>query len=59
MAALCSKGKIILLVASSGIAALLLPLGKTAHSMFKIPINATDTSYCLFSKHSKLAELIH
>ena len=56
--ALRSKGKIILSVASSGIAALLLPVGKTAHLMFKIPINVTDTSYCFLSKHSELAELI-
>ena len=26
--------------------------------MFKISINATDTSYCFFSKHLELAELI-
>jgi len=52
------KGKIILLVTSSGIAALLLPFGKTTHLMFKILINATNTSYCFFPKHSELAELI-
>ena len=49
IAALRSKGKVILSVASSEIAALLLPLGKTAHSIFKIPINATDTTYYFFS----------
>jgi len=58
IAALHSKGKIILSVTSSEIAALLLPLGKTTHSMFKIPINATDASYCFLSKHSELVELI-
>jgi len=26
--------------------------------MFKIPIIATDTSYCFFSKHLELARLI-
>ena len=36
--ALRSKGKIILSVASSGIAALLLPFGKTAHAMFKLSL---------------------
>src|SRR3984957_4107140 len=36
---LCSEGKIVLCVASSGIAALLLNGGHTAHSWFKIPIN--------------------
>jgi len=58
VAALRSKGKIILSVASSGIAALLLPFGKTVHAMFKIPINLIEATYCLFSKHSELANLI-
>ena len=58
VAALRSKGKIILSVASSGIAALLLPFGKTAHAMFKIPINIIEATYCSFSKHSELADLI-
>ena len=47
-----------LCVASSGIAALLLPFGKTAHSMFKIPIDADETSTCSISKQSELAQLI-
>ncbi|GJT93726.1 ATP-dependent DNA helicase RRM3-like protein, partial [Tanacetum coccineum] len=38
-AALRSKGEIVLNVASSGIAALLLEGGRTAHSRFAIPIN--------------------
>jgi len=38
-AALRSKGQIVLTVASSGIAALLIPGGRTAHSRFAIPIN--------------------
>ncbi|KAJ2913452.1 hypothetical protein MD484_g6981, partial [Candolleomyces efflorescens] len=33
-----SDGRIVLCVASSGIASLLIPGGRTAHSMFKIPI---------------------
>ena len=36
--ALHSKGDIMLLVASSGIASLLLPNGRTAHSKFVIPV---------------------
>ncbi|PIA29552.1 hypothetical protein AQUCO_05900055v1 [Aquilegia coerulea] len=35
-------GKIVLAVASSGIASLLLPGGRTAHSRFKIPLEKTD-----------------
>ena len=41
-----SEEKIVIAVASSGIAALLLPGGTTAHSRFQIPINVTDSSTC-------------
>ena len=51
-------GKIVLAVASSGIASLLLPHGTTAHSQFKIPINLTETSTCAISAQSDLAELL-
>ena len=53
-----SKGKIALAVASSGIAALLLDNGRTAHSRFKIPINLDDLSTCNIAPNSELAELI-
>lgn len=46
LAAIRSKGKIALAVASSGIAALLLPGGRTVHSRFHIPINVNDESTC-------------
>ncbi|POS81847.1 hypothetical protein EPUL_006717, partial [Erysiphe pulchra] len=39
-----SQGGIVLCVASSGIASLLLPGGSTAHSLFRIPIECTDSS---------------
>jgi len=42
----------------SGIAALLLPGGRTAHSRFQIPINVTDTSTCAFKQGSHLAKLM-
>jgi ATP-dependent DNA helicase PIF1 len=45
-AALRSKGEIVLTVASSGITALLIPGGRTAHSRFAIPINVHETSTC-------------
>ncbi|CAI9303567.1 unnamed protein product [Lactuca saligna] len=53
-----SKGKIILAVAASGIASLLLPLGRTAHSRFVIPIDFTDKSSCNIKKKTQLAELL-
>ncbi|KAK9064972.1 hypothetical protein SSX86_016355 [Deinandra increscens subsp. villosa] len=53
-----SKGDIVLTVASSGIAALLLPAGRTAHSRFKIPIKITEESLCNVSKNTKMAELL-
>ncbi|GKB83170.1 ATP-dependent DNA helicase PIF1-like protein [Tanacetum coccineum] len=57
-AALRSKGEIVLNVASSGIAALLLEGGRTAHSRFAIPINIADDSMCHIAADSDLAELI-
>jgi hypothetical protein len=53
-----SQHKIVLCVASSGIAALLLRGGRTAHSTFKIPIPCHESSMCSFSKNSHLADLI-
>ncbi|CAH9106093.1 unnamed protein product, partial [Cuscuta epithymum] len=57
-AALRSKGEIVLNVASSGIASLLLPGGRTAHSRFAIPINPTEHSTCNIKQGSPLAQLI-
>ena len=52
-----SHGAIALAVASSGVAALLLPNGRTAHSRFKIPIDITPDSICNISAQSARAEL--
>ncbi len=51
-------GKIAIAVASSGIAALLLDGGRTAHSRFKIPLKLTETSLLNINQQSDLAELI-
>jgi len=51
-AAVHSKTKVALCVASSGIAALLLDGGRTAHSCFKIPISLHATSSCNLKKNS-------
>ncbi|XP_013622638.1 PREDICTED: uncharacterized protein LOC106328691 [Brassica oleracea var. oleracea] len=53
-----SEKKIVLPVASSGIAALLLPGGRTAHSRFNIPIDLKATSTCHITPGTMLAELI-
>ncbi|KZV84196.1 hypothetical protein EXIGLDRAFT_624670, partial [Exidia glandulosa HHB12029] len=56
--ALRGAGKIVLCVASSGIAALLLPLGRTSHSTFKIPIPIFRGSGLNIKKNTILYELL-
>ncbi|XP_026430888.1 uncharacterized protein LOC113328003 [Papaver somniferum] len=58
IASLRSQGKIVLAVASSGIASLLLPGGHTTHSRFKIPLKLNETSCCNLFKKTDLAELL-
>jgi len=53
-----SEGLIAIATATSGIAASLLPGGRTAHSRFKIPIKLGDHSMCNFTKQSGTAELL-
>ncbi|KAG5561267.1 hypothetical protein RHGRI_004335 [Rhododendron griersonianum] len=52
-----SLGHIVVTVASSGIASLLLLGGRTAHSTFRIPLDVLENSVCGFSKNSLQAEL--
>ncbi|KAJ3858657.1 PIF1-like helicase-domain-containing protein [Lentinula novae-zelandiae] len=57
--AIRAHGWITLCVASTGIAALLLPGGRTAHSMFKIPIDGLmEELLCNIPKQSSRAELL-
>nr|GEX19457.1 DNA helicase [Tanacetum cinerariifolium] len=56
--ALRLEEKIVLTVAASGIAALLLPSGRTAHSRFQIPLNLKDECICNIRKNSQLADLL-
>ncbi|XP_020978043.1 uncharacterized protein LOC107636230 [Arachis ipaensis] len=56
--ALRSRGQIVLTVASSGIASLLLSGGRTAHSRFAIPLTPDEFSTCNIKQGSPLAELI-
>ncbi|KAL8093222.1 hypothetical protein AgCh_035203 [Apium graveolens] len=52
------EGKIVLPVASSGIAATLLPDGCTAHSHFKIPIMLDEHSFCNIGHDNDIAYLL-
>ncbi|XP_022019714.1 ATP-dependent DNA helicase PIF4-like [Helianthus annuus] len=54
-----SRGQIVLSVASSGIASLLLPGGRTAHSRFKIPFELDKDSCCSIDVGTDLAGLIN
>jgi hypothetical protein len=51
-----SKGKTVLCVASTGVAALLLPGGTTSHSAFCIPLELSSVSVCGIKKQSKTAK---
>ncbi|GJV40615.1 putative DNA helicase [Tanacetum coccineum] len=51
-------GKVVLSVASSGIASLLLPGGRTSHTIFRILIDLDKDSCCAIDVTSDLAELI-
>ena len=53
-----SQRKIVLSVASSGIATILLSGGRTAHSRFKISVNLDELSSYSVNKNSDLAKLI-
>ncbi|KAG5563862.1 hypothetical protein RHGRI_000157 [Rhododendron griersonianum] len=58
LATIRSNGMIALATATSGVAASILPGGRTAHSRFKIPIDGNDSSVCNIPKQSGTAELI-
>lgn len=53
-----AKKEIVLTVASSGVASLLLPNGRTAHSRFRIPVDIDELSLCDIKRGTKLAELL-
>ncbi|KAH7546598.1 hypothetical protein FEM48_Zijuj01G0218100 [Ziziphus jujuba var. spinosa] len=58
LVAVRSKGLIALDTASSGVAASILPGGRTAHSRFKIPLVMEEHNTCHVSKQSGLAKLM-
>ncbi|XP_058765892.1 uncharacterized protein LOC131639412 [Vicia villosa] len=56
--ALRSKHEICLTVATSGIASLLLPGGRTAHSKFKLPVPCVENSTCKINFNDPSAGLL-
>lgn len=58
IAKLRADDHVVLAVASSGVASLLLPGGRTAHSRFRIPVELNERTMCTISRGSNLAELI-
>ncbi|KAF5473492.1 hypothetical protein F2P56_010100 [Juglans regia] len=58
LAEIRSKHIIALATASSGVAASILPGGRTEHSRFKIPLNIEKNSTCNVSKQGNLAKLL-
>nr|XP_027083804.1 uncharacterized protein LOC113706116 [Coffea arabica] len=58
LATLRSEGHIAIAVATSGIAASILPGGRTAHSRFKIPLDFSKNKTCQLSKQGSFAKLL-
>ena len=54
-----AENQIVIIVASSGIASLLLLGGRTAHSRFKIPVPIFEDSTCNIHQGTELAELLN
>ncbi|GKD83486.1 DNA helicase, partial [Tanacetum coccineum] len=50
--------QVLMFVYGHGIASLLLPPGRTAHSRFKIPLYLTNDSICHIKKNTQLAQLL-
>ncbi|KAM6547230.1 hypothetical protein CsatB_018906 [Cannabis sativa] len=58
LATVRSRNLVALATASSGVAPSILPGGRTAHSRFKLPLDANETTSCSVSKQSSLANLL-
>jgi hypothetical protein len=50
LATIRSQKKIVVATATSGVAASILPSGRTAHSRFKIPLTIDNGAFCTFTK---------
>ncbi|CAH9063416.1 unnamed protein product [Cuscuta europaea] len=53
-----SRGEVLINVASSGIASLLLPGGRTSHSRFSIPLSIAENSTCNIKRGSPKSRLL-
>ncbi|WVZ96732.1 hypothetical protein U9M48_042333 [Paspalum notatum var. saurae] len=58
LATLRSHGRIAVATATSGVAASIMPGGRTAHSRFKIPLAIDDGAVCSFTKQSGTTKLL-
>ncbi|KAG6679025.1 hypothetical protein I3842_14G110200 [Carya illinoinensis] len=58
LAAVRSRKLVALATASSGVAASILPGGRTTHSRFKIPLDTDEHNICCVSKQSAIAKLL-
>ncbi|KAG2712304.1 hypothetical protein I3760_04G119000 [Carya illinoinensis] len=58
LAAVRSRKLVALAIASFGVAASILPGGRTTHTRFKIPLDTNEHSMCCVSKQSALAKLL-
>ncbi|XP_062228527.1 uncharacterized protein LOC133926554 [Phragmites australis] len=58
LATIRGQNKIALATATSGVAASIMPGGRTAHSRFKIPLSIDDGAFCSFTKQSGTAKLL-
>jgi hypothetical protein len=58
LATIRSQNKIAVATATSGVAASIMPGGRTAHSRFKVPLTLEDGAVCTFTKQSGTAKLL-
>ncbi|ONM53820.1 hypothetical protein ZEAMMB73_Zm00001d019863 [Zea mays] len=58
LAVLRSQDKIAVATTTSGVAASIMPGGRTAHSRFKIPLTIDDGAICTFTKQSGTSKLL-
>jgi hypothetical protein len=58
LATIRSQNKIVVATTTSGVAASIMPGGRTAHSRFKIPLTLDDGAFCTFTKQSGTAKLL-